>query len=169
MMRSFLRRGFLGRLVWSAGGASLVARMFPASRASAQASGRVSGFDHVAAPMSNTEAMVGFYRALGLRVKEGEGICSVHFGDHKINFHRPALWQNPAVTLRAPAAEPPCGDFCFVWDGGEEALMQALRHAGAEVIEGPVERQGGRDGGEARGVSRYARDPDGNLLEFILY
>jgi len=30
-------------------------------------------------------------------------------------------------------------------------------------------RQGGRDGGDAVGESVYMRDPDGNLLEFILY
>ena len=168
-MRRSVRRGFLSRFVWSAGAASVVARMLPGKRVLAQAPGRVSGFDHVAAPMRNTDAMIGFYRALGLRVNEGEGICSVHFGDNKINFHRPALWQNPRVTLRAPAAEPPCGDFCFVWDGGEEALLQALRRADAEIVEGPVERQGGRAGGQAKGVSTYTRDPDGNLLEFIIY
>lgn len=164
-MRALFGRVFARRFLGAAVGAVLT---FP-MRARPQASGRVSGFDHVAVPMRNTDAMIGFYRALGLRVNEGEGICSVHFGDHKINFHRPTLWQNPRVTLRAPAAEPPCGDFCFVWDGEEESLLQTLRRAGAEIIEGPVERRGGRDGGEARGVSRYTRDPDGNLLELIIY
>ncbi len=119
--------------------------------------------------MRNTAQMLPFYRALGFKVKEGERICSVHFGDNKINFHRPALWQSGTFTLRAPAAEPPCGDFCFVWQGTADVLTQTLERAGAEVIEGPVSRQGGRDGGAARGTSRYIRDPDGNLLEFIIY
>ena len=119
--------------------------------------------------MRNVEAMVSFYRRLGFHVNEGRGICSVHFGDHKINFHRPRVWQDPSVTLRAPAAEPPCGDFCFVWAASKADLQATLREAGAEVIEGPVERTGGRAGGTARGTSWYVRDPDGNLLEFIIY
>ena len=119
--------------------------------------------------MQSTEAMVRFYRALGFHVNEGPRICSVHFGDQKINFHRSRLWQDEAFTLRASAARPPCGDFCFVWDGSAPALTAKLDAAGAEIIEGPVERQGGRDGGGARGMSRYVRDPDGNLLEFIIY
>lgn len=45
----------------------------------------------------------------------------------------------------------------------------APRRPGAEVIEGPVERRGGRDGGRARGTSLYVRDPDANLLEFMIY
>ena len=34
------------------------------------------------------------------------------------------------------------------------------------VVEGPVERVGGRG---QTGQSTYIRDPDGNLLEFIVY
>ncbi|MCY4511023.1 MAG: hypothetical protein OXG35_29280 [Acidobacteria bacterium] len=119
--------------------------------------------------MRNTEAMVQFYRALGFGVMEGERICSVHFGDNKINFHRPVAWQDASFTLRAPAAVPPCGDFCFVWDGTVATLHATLERAGAVVIEGPVPRTGGRDGGTAGGTSHYIRDPDDNLLEFIIY
>ena len=87
--------------------------------------------------------MLAFYRALGLPVNEGPQICSVHFGDQKINLHRLDFWQSEAFTLRAPAAEPPCGDFCVVWDGTEAALESLLERVGALVIEGPVERRGG--------------------------
>ena len=137
--------------------------------ASAQGAGQIAGFDHVAVPMQNTEAMVAFYRALGFTVREGERICSVHMANDKINFHRPSLWQGGEFTLRAPAATPPCGDFCFVWDGDMESLQARLDAASAEVIVGPAERQGGRDGGDAVGTSFYIRDPDQNLLEFIIY
>src|ERR1700722_7780201 len=85
------------------------------TRELAQPAGRVRGFDHVALPMQDTAAMLAFYRGLGLRVNEGTQACSVYIGDQMINFHRPALWQNAAFTLRAPAARPPCGDLCFVW------------------------------------------------------
>ncbi len=168
-MRDLFRRMFLGRCFRSGAVAAFAAGILGRKRTPAQTANEISGFDHVAVPMRKTEDMVRFYRALGLQVNEGERICSVHFGDHKINFHRPRLWQNASFGLRAPAAQPPCGDFCFVWDGTEKALVDRLARAEAEIIEGPVDRQGGLDGGTAKGISRYTRDPDGNLLEFIIY
>ncbi len=168
-MRSSPRRSILQRLARSTAGAWVAAQAVARRPARAQPAGRIVGFDHVAAPMQDAEAMTGFYRSLGFVVNEGERICSVHCGDHKINFHRPALWQDTGFSLRASAAKPPCGDFCFVWNGSEEGLAEMLRRAGATVIEGPVECRGGQNAGTAVGVSRYTRDPDGNLLEFIVY
>ena len=121
--------------------------------------------DHVALPLRNSDAMIDFYRALGLHVDESPYLVQVHLGDQMINFHQPGLWQGN-LSLRAPAAVPPCGDLCFVWPGSADALSGALDRAGAAIIEGPVERVGGR-GGVASSV--YARDPDGNLLEFMIY
>ncbi|MEX2230421.1 MAG: VOC family protein [Dehalococcoidia bacterium] len=128
----------------------------------------IGGLDHVAVPMQNADAMITFYGALGFTVRDGAQIVSVHFADQKINFHRPVLWQRETFTLRASAARPPCGDFCWVWNGSEEALRAALARAGA-AIETEGQRDGGRDGGNAVGQSIYTRDPDGNLLEFIRY
>jgi catechol 2,3-dioxygenase-like lactoylglutathione lyase family enzyme len=91
---------------------------------------------------------------------------SVYVGSQMINFHRPSLWQNATFTLRAPAAKPPCGDLCFVWDGSPASLKAMLDRAGAKVELGPVPRAGGR---RTSGSSTYVRDPDGNLLEFIIY
>ena len=162
------RRHFVRRAV-SGGLGIAVSVNASTARPSAQVGGPIRSFDHVAVPMQNTDEMVRFYRALGFEVMEGERICSVHFGDCKINFHRPATWQDESFTLRAPAAEPPCGDFCFVWDGTQSALLNALERAGAQVIVGPVDRTGGRNGGTANGISHYIRDPDDNLLEFIVY
>src|SRR5690348_18437843 len=116
--------------------------------------------------MQNTAAMLAFYRALGLQVNEGANACSVYVGDQMINFHRPAFWQSGTFTLRAPAARPPCGDLCFVWDGTEDALHARLASAGAAIEEGPVERVGAR---RVPATSVYVRDPDGNLLEFMIY
>ena len=136
----------------------------------------VTGFDHVAVPTGRPLEMLRFYRALGFDAPSPEEwsatrqlFFSIQFGDNKINVHAPALWQNAAFRLRAPAAQPGCGDFCFVWSGGMPALTAALAEAGAAIEEGPVERVGGRDGGRATGTSLYTRDPDGNLLEFIVY
>ena len=116
--------------------------------------------------MQNTEAMLAFYRSLGLQVAENPQAVSVYIGNQMINFHRPVAWQRESFTLRAPAAKPPCGDLCFVWDGTAESLRSMLDRASAKVIEGPVARQGGR---RAAASSVYVRDPDGNLLEFMIY
>ena len=132
----------------------------------AQQNGRVSGFDHVALPMQNTDAMVAFYRSLGFEVRENANLVSVYVGPQMINFHRPALWQNPSFTLRAPAARPPCGDLCFVWDGTAASLNATLGRANVKIETGPVDRAGGR---QKTGSSVYTRDPDGNLLEFMIY
>jgi catechol 2,3-dioxygenase-like lactoylglutathione lyase family enzyme len=143
--------------VGAAGGVSVL---------SAQQTGRVRGFDHVALPMQNTDAMLAFYRALGCDVIERANACSVYFGDNMINFHRPVLWQDGTFTNRAPAAVPPCGDLCFVWEGTAESVKAMLDRAGAKIDVGPVPREGGR---RKTGSSVYVRDPDGNLLEFMIY
>jgi catechol 2,3-dioxygenase-like lactoylglutathione lyase family enzyme len=126
----------------------------------------IRGFDHVSLPMQHTDAMVSFYRSLGLSVAEHPHVVSVYVGDQMINLHRPETWQREGFTLRAPEATPPCGDLCFVWDGSQEALHALLDEAGTEIIEGPVAREGGR---RADASSVYVRDPDGNLLEFMIY
>src|SRR4051812_4538806 len=89
----------------------------------------VSGFDHVALPMQNTDAMVAFYRGLGFRMSENANAVSGYVGSQMINFHRPAHWQDPSFTLRAPAAKPPCGDLCLVWNGSAAALTSMLARA----------------------------------------
>ncbi|HEY3830907.1 MAG TPA: VOC family protein [Acidimicrobiia bacterium] len=126
----------------------------------------IGGLDHVALPMRNTEAMIVFYRALGCSVVERPAVVVVHAGEQMINFHRPDRWTNERFTLRAPGAVPPCGDLCFVWDGGLDALHAAVGALGAAVEEGPVERQGGRG---INATSVYLRDPDGNLVELMVY
>jgi len=156
------RRAFLKRILGA--GAALAV---PGASASAQSAG-VGALDHVAIPIRAVEARIAFYRALGFVVREGGQIVSIHFADQKINVHRPALWESGTFTLRASAATPPCGDFCWVWHGSRESLLEAFARAGAEIeVEG--QRTGGRDGGDAVGQSTYTRDPDGNLLEFIRY
>jgi catechol 2,3-dioxygenase-like lactoylglutathione lyase family enzyme len=131
-----------------------------------QDAGRVTGFDHVALPMQNTDAMLAFYRGLGFQLRETANAVSVYVGAQMINFHRPTRWQDAAFTLRAPAARPPCGDLCFVWEGTAAALAAALKRVNARIEEGPVDRPGAR---QKTGSSVYVRDPDGNLLEFMIY
>lgn len=130
----------------------------------------ITAFDHVAIPIENVDVMLSFYRRLGFDIsEEGAPFYSVHFGDQKINFHGPEVWQSQPFTLRGPTAKPGCGDLCFVWEGSKESLVAALTHAGAKIVDGPVERLGGRNKGRIKGMSTYIRDPDSNLLEFIIY
>jgi catechol 2,3-dioxygenase-like lactoylglutathione lyase family enzyme len=126
----------------------------------------IRGFDHVSIPMHDADAMIAFYRALGLDVAQNPAVVSVYVGDQMINLHRPEIWQRRGFTLRAPSATPPCGDLCFVWEGSRDTLQQVLDAAGAEIEEGPVPREGGR---RAAATSVYTRDPDGNLIEFLTY
>ena len=113
--------------------------------------------------MQNTEAMLAFYRRLGFEIRETANAVSVYVGTQMINFHRPTLWQNASFTLRAPAAKPPCGDLCFVWDGTAESLKTMLdrveredrsrsgRSAGRPPENG-FERLRARSGRESAGV-----------------
>jgi catechol 2,3-dioxygenase-like lactoylglutathione lyase family enzyme len=162
MTRKSSRRKFMQNV--AAAGAAIGAS--DASAVSAQPTGRVRGFDHVALPMANTDAMIAFYRALGCDIKETAAAYSVYFGENMINFHRPSRWQDKTFTNRAPAAVPPCGDLCFVWEGSAQSLRALLDRAAAKIEVGPAPREGGR---RKTGSSVYVRDPDGNLLEFMIY
>ncbi len=160
------RRAFIKQVL--AAGAAVSASSAGVSASSAGQESGIGALDHVAIPIQNVEEMVSFYRALGFVVREDGRIISIHFANQKINFHRPTLWQSGTFTLRAAEAQPPCGDFCWVWEGTRASLAEMLGRADAEIVaEG--ERSGGRDGGNAVGQSVYTRDPDGNLLEFIRY
>jgi catechol 2,3-dioxygenase-like lactoylglutathione lyase family enzyme len=89
---------------------------------------------------------------------------SIQVGDAtKINVHP----EGYTAQLRGPTATPGCADICFVWDGTVEECQKMLEHAGVEIIRGPVARPGGRP--QVPSLSLYARDPDGNLLEWMTY
>ena len=97
-MKDISRRKFVKSAVTAtavAAGASLQAQA-PVNR--------VSGYDHVALPMLNTDVMVAFYRKLGFEMRENVNAVSVYIGRSMINFHRPTRWQDSKFTLRAPAA-----------------------------------------------------------------
>lgn len=129
----------------------------------------VKRLDHVAVPVNDMDPMISFYTAIGFTVDESMEpyLLSVCQGDMKLNLHYPDTWQNEKFDLRGPTALPGSADICMVWDGTAAELEDLL--ADVDVIEGPVERTGGKDTGSAVGISRYIRDPEGNLLEFIIY
>lgn len=135
----------------------------------------VSGFDHIALPTENAERLVDFYSRLGFGTESLEDwragkfpLFSITCGTHKINVHPENMTplRGRPEYLRGPTAEAGCGDVCFVWSGGTDALLELLEREGVAVVEGPVVRRGGRG---QDGVSVYVRDPDENLVEFISY
>lgn len=128
----------------------------------------IAALDHAAIPIDDVDAMLRFYADLGFDVREVQPplFYAVVFGDNRINFHGPEAWRSSAFTLRGPSAEPGCGDFCFVWDGTAAELAETFTRLDLAIVEGPVPRRGGR--GDT-GMSTYIRDPDENLLEFIVY
>jgi len=130
----------------------------------------VTAFDHVAIPIENVQEMLMFYRKLGFMVNDSTPpFYSIHFGDNKINLHGAEAWQSGSFTLRGSTAKPGCGDFCFVWEGSLPSIIEHLRILAIPIVEGPVERKGGRKLGSSIGASVYIRDPDNNLLEFMVY
>lgn len=131
-----------------------------------------TGIDHIAMPTANAEELIRFYKRLGFiindedRWRHGEvGIFSIQVGDSKINVHP----EGYTATLRGNTAVPGCTDICFVWQGTAEECQLMLEEAGVEVIRGPGPRKGARAVGALPAVSLYARDPDDNLLEWMIY
>jgi catechol 2,3-dioxygenase-like lactoylglutathione lyase family enzyme len=127
--------------------------------------------DHIAIPTANAERCLAFYKRLGFSINnEAEWRAgkvpafSIQIGNaSKINVHP----EGYTASLRGPTAVPGCMDICFVWGGTVEDCRKMLEAAGVEIIRGPVARPGGRL--NVPSLSLYARDPDGNLLEWMTY
>jgi catechol 2,3-dioxygenase-like lactoylglutathione lyase family enzyme len=128
--------------------------------------------DHIAMPTANAERLLAFYKRLGFLINNEDAwragtvpIFSIQVGDSKINVHP----EGYTAELRGPTATPGCTDICFVFVGTVEECQHMLQDAGVPIIRGPVARPGGRGRGRIPSLSLYARDPDGNLLEWMIY
>ena len=133
----------------------------------------VAGLDHVVIGVSDWERANAFYRdVLGAEVVGTGGAGGVEtfayrFGEQQLNVHGPGVDPAPVAEVPGAGAPVPPGssDLCFVWTGTlEEAIAHLERHD-VPVLEGPVPRRGAR----GEGSSVYFRDPDGSLLELIVY
>jgi catechol 2,3-dioxygenase-like lactoylglutathione lyase family enzyme len=121
--------------------------------------------DHCVIAVSDWEAATAFYSdVVGAEVvRIDSGRVSFRVGDTQLNVHGPGFM--PADNVARLPVQPGNSDLCFLWEGTIEEAMTHLERRGVEVETGPVERHGA--GG--RGTSLYFRDPDGSLLEFIVY
>jgi catechol 2,3-dioxygenase-like lactoylglutathione lyase family enzyme len=123
----------------------------------------IDRLDHLVLTVRNLEETCAFYSAvLGMRVVRSEnGRVALHFGKQKINLHLLGSEFEPKAQHVAPGS----ADLCFIT---EIPIRQAIEHVNscnAEIIEGPVIRQGAL--GKIESI--YLRDPDGNLVEISHY
>jgi catechol 2,3-dioxygenase-like lactoylglutathione lyase family enzyme len=125
----------------------------------------VTRLDHVVVAVSDYERSNAFYRdVVGAELVElDRGRVAYRLPDgRQLNVHGPGATPEPRA---ADPVRPGNSDLCFVWEG---LLDEAIAHLGAHGVEaelGPVQRSGAR----GAGTSVYFRDPDGSLLEFIVY
>lgn len=125
-------------------------------------------FDHCVIASSDLDRTDAFYRAVFGAVVEAPFALfrQYRIGSHLLNVHGPGLpAQVPADLLARVPVAPGGSDLCFGWSGTSAELLAHLAACGVEVTVGPEPRTGAR----GAGTSYYFRDPDGSLLEFIVY
>ena len=125
----------------------------------------VAGLDHVVIAVSDWERSNVFYReVLGAEVLSSTtGAYAYRLPDgRQLNVHGPGATPHPRA---ADPVRPGNSDLCFAWDGTPAEAVAHLRLRGVEVELGPEPRTGAR----GQGTSVYFRDPDGSLLELIVY
>lgn len=130
--------------------------------------GRVPGhvrLDHVVIAVSHWDRSIRFYRdVMGAQVVDHpDGRVAFRFGNQQLNVHGPGL--DMGTLVASPPVAPGGSDLCFVWPGTMDTLALHLAAHGVVVEDGPVVRHGGAGAGN----SIYFRDPDGSLLEYIVY
>jgi catechol 2,3-dioxygenase-like lactoylglutathione lyase family enzyme len=121
--------------------------------------------DHCVIAVSDWARSIAFYRDV-LRaqiVEHPGGRVAFRFGDQQLNVHGPGV--DPGPLVADPPVVPGGSDLSFVWPGSVESALLHLDLHGVTLEDGPVPRSGGR----GSGTSVYFRDPDGSLLELIVY
>lgn len=124
--------------------------------------------DHCVIASSDLDRTDSFYKAVFGAVVEKpmELFRQYRIGAHMLNVHGPGLAEMapPDLVARQPVA-PGNSDLCFAWDGTVDELLEHLTECGVTITVGPERR----DGARGKGTSYYFRDPDGSLLEYIVY
>jgi len=122
----------------------------------------IDHIDHIVLTTRDKDACIRFYtQVLGMRLETfrtpTEERLALKFGSQKINLHE---WGREFAP-RAHVAAPGTLDLCFIAAIPLEEVMQRLKHAAVEILEGPVIKTGAVS--KLRSV--YVRDPDLNLIE----
>jgi catechol 2,3-dioxygenase-like lactoylglutathione lyase family enzyme len=128
----------------------------------------ITGFDHVAIPVSDVMAAYTFYRDVLDAKAPFEAdflagrtpVLRIEIGGSVINLHRSP--SDSWLIARSPTVGG--ADLCFRWAGSIEAAVTLLQARDIAIVEGPAPRRAS-DGRMAQSV--YFRDPDGNLLELL--
>ena len=121
--------------------------------------------DHLVIAVSDWERSNAFYRdVLGAEIVELDlGRVAYRLADgQQLNVHGPGATPYPRA---ADPVHPGNSDLCFVWDGTPAEAVTHLEAHDVDVEAGPVPRTGAH----GAGTSVYFRDPDGSLLELIVY
>lgn len=120
-------------------------------------------YDHCVIHVTDWDRAIPFYRdVLGAEIVPQAGAARFRFGTVQLNVHGPGVDARPVARIPVP---PGGSDLCFEWHGTIEEAAAHLAAHGVAVELGPVPR----DGARGLGTSLYFRDPDGSLLEFIVY
>ena len=121
--------------------------------------------DHVVIAVSDWERSNAFYRdVLGVEpIELDRGRYAYRLADsQQLNVHGPGSSPEPRA---AEPVRPGGSDLCFRWSGTIDEAIAHLERYGVAVELGPVARPGAC----GTGTSVYFRDPDGSLLELIVY
>lgn len=124
--------------------------------------------DHCVIASSDLARSDAFYsQVLGAEVhRPRSDFRQYRIGDQLLNVHGPGLAEaTDPDLLAATPVKPGNSDLCFEWMGDAATLTAHLARLHVKIIVGPVTRTGAR----GAGTSVYCRDPDGTLLEFIVY
>lgn len=124
----------------------------------------IERIDHLVLTVRSIDVTCEFYtRVLGFqRIDTAGRPTALGFGAQKINVHEKGKEFEP----KAHKALTGSVDICFISSYKTiEEVIDRLKGAGVDIIEGPVPRNG------ALGpmTSVYLRDPDLNLLELSVY
>ena len=133
---------------------------------------QLSRLDHLVLTVKHIPTTISFYEMhLGMKSTSFSSFSSLSssakryalsFGSQKINLHQLGAEFEP----KAKSVDPGSADLCFVAETPVDNVLARLKEKGVEVLEGGqvVERTGAL--GKIRSV--YIRDPDGNLIEYVL-
>lgn len=119
--------------------------------------------DHCVIHVSDWERSNRFYgKVLGAEILPRQKGFTYKLGDFLLNCHGPGIVPN--LVAKKPV-EPGNSDLCFVWPDTIEAAVAHLHKYDVAIERGPIATRGAK--GDATSV--YFRDPDGSLLEFMVY